>query len=163
MAYRLSLRTAAVVGAVLVHGLGTEAQAADKARISGLTDVAFGSLVAQSDVSIARDICVYSTALNGAYAVIASGNGTGGAFELASGSDRLAYGVQWAQTPGQASGSDLQAGVASQQFLSSATQQSCNAGPATSATLVVRLRGSDTAGARAGSYSGVLTITIVPG
>jgi hypothetical protein len=163
MAYKLSLRAAALAGAVLVHGLGAEAQAADKVRISNLSDVAFGALVAPSDVSITRDICVYSTALNGTYAVIASGNGTGGAFELASGSDRLAYDVQWAQAAGQASGSALEAGVASQQFFSGALQQACNSGPANSATLVVRLKASDAAAARAGSYSGVLTLTIVPG
>jgi hypothetical protein len=163
MAYRLSLRTAALAGAVLVHGLGAEAQAADKVRVSSLSDVAFGSLVALSDVSIARDVCVYSTALSGAYAVIASGSGSGGAFELASGSDRLAYDVQWAQAAGQASGSALQAGVASQPFFSGAVQQVCNSGPASTAALVLRMKASDVAAARAGSYSGVLTLTIVPG
>lgn len=163
MAYRLSLRTAALAGAVLVHGLGGQAQAADKVRIGDLSDVAFGALLAPGDVSIARDICVHSTAPSGAYAVVASGNGAGGAFELASGSDRLAYDVQWAQSSGQASGTALKAGVASQQFISGAVQQLCNSGPAASATLVVRVKAADAAAARAGSYSGVLTLTIVPG
>jgi hypothetical protein len=46
--------------------------------------------------------------------------------------------------------------------VSTATQQTCNSGPATSASLVVILRTAALSSAAAGSYSGSLTLVIGP-
>jgi hypothetical protein len=43
---------------------------------------------------------------------------------------------------------------------SSATQQFCNSGPASPASLILVLRGSELARARQGNYSGTLTLLI---
>ena len=46
--------------------------------------------------------------------------------------------------------------------ISSATQQTCNNGPANSASLVVIVRSAALSSAAAGSYSGTLTLVIGP-
>jgi hypothetical protein len=46
--------------------------------------------------------------------------------------------------------------------VSSATQQTCTNGPATSASLVVILRSAALAGATAGTYTGTVTLVVGP-
>ncbi|MFC4296151.1 hypothetical protein ACFO0A_13910 [Novosphingobium tardum] len=134
---------------------------AQKVRITGLADLAFGSINNFSaDASIAQDVCVYSQASG--YLVTATGAGPGGAFELASGSLRLPVEVQWSDSPGQTIGTALSPGVPLAGPSSAATQQTCNAGPLTSASLIVLLRAAALGAATSGSYSGTLTLIIAP-
>ena len=162
MAYGSVLTALTSIVAILATALSTPVQAVERARITGLADANFGQLYALNDVSLAQSICIFSSAGRGSYSVVASGSGSGGAFELNSGAYSLDYQVQWAQSPNQASGAVLQAGVASPLFFSIATHQFCNNGPAATGTLIILLSGGDTANARSGTYSGVLSITIVP-
>ena len=137
---------------------------AQTARIGGLEDVNFGTVVAVADQSNSQNVSVCSmegwfSRLN--YSVTASGTGAGGAFQLTSGAHVLPYEVRWADAPNQTSGTALQPGVPSPGFGNAATLLACLFEPDT-ASLTVRLRAADLAVATAGNYSGTLQITIRP-
>lgn len=155
---RLRLILALVLAWSAVPALG-----ASNVRISGLTDLAFGTITALgSDNSRSESLCLYSSSPTSGYRVTATGTGTGGAFTLASGANTLAYEVQWNAQSGQTSGSQLTAGVPLTGLVSSATQQQCNSGPASSASLILVLRSAALSTARAGTYNGTLTLLIAP-
>lgn len=137
--------------------------AGSNVRITGLSDVAFGTVANLStDWTLSQNICVYSNTATSGYHVQATGSGSGGAFTLASGSNALAYEVEWNPVSGQSTGTTLSPNVALTGQVSSATQQSCNSGPATSASLIVILRAAQLSAATAGSYSGTLTLLVGP-
>jgi hypothetical protein len=152
----------AVALAMAASALPSPASAADKVKISALTDLAFGSLSTSTDTTVSENLCANSST-NG-YTVTATGNGTASAFTLAGPSFNLPYEVRWAGTPSATSGTALTAGTASPGFTHpSNLQQSCGGGgPASSATLLVTIRAAALGSARAGSYSGLLTISIAP-
>ena len=151
----------ALLAATALGASTPAAAAADKANISGLSDVTFGS-VTFTDQSISQSICVFVQNTTSRYAVIASGSGPAAAFVLSSGAQVLPYDLLWNALPGQTGGTLLAAGVAATGFSSDATQKTCNAGPTTSASLTIALRSSDLDSARAGTYSGTIQLTIVP-
>jgi hypothetical protein len=146
----------------LILSLPSTAQA-QQVRISRLTDVLFGTITAlETDRQLTRNVCVYSSAAGGRYSITARGNGTGNAFTIASGTQTLAYEVQWAQISGQTSGTALTTGVALTGQTSAAINSGCTLAPTRTATLIVILRGNSLASATAGSYSGVLTLVVAP-
>lgn len=152
---------AAIIAAMLAFP--SPATAASNARISGLSDAAFGTITNLSADSIkAQNICVFSNTATSGYHVTANGSGTSGAFTLASGPNSLAYQVQWNSSSGQSSGTQLTPNVALTGLTSSATQQACNNGPATSASLIVIIRSTALLRATAGAYNGTLTLVIGP-
>ena len=132
-------------------------------RITQLSDVAFGSVANLGIDSVrSQSVCVFAhTATNG-YRITASGSAPGGAFALTSGASQLAYEVQWNSTAGQTSGAQVNANVTLTGQISSASHQSCNNGPPTSASLIVVLRSAVLSSARAGSYAGTLTLVVGP-
>ena len=139
--------------------------AASNVRISGLANFTFNTISdLTSDSSLAEDVCVYSNSPTNGYRVTATGSGSGGAFTLApvSGTNTLAYEVQWKAQAGAPSGTQLTAGSPLTGLVSSATQQACNNGPAASASLIVLLRAAALSSATAGTYSGSLTLLIAP-
>ena len=138
------------------------AKPGDNARITGLADLAFGTLNMTTDQTLSENVCLFSNSTTSGYAVQASGDGAGSAFTLASGSFALPYEVSWSGSSGQTNGTALTAGVSMSGFISSASQQTCNSGAPSSATLLVTIRGTAAGSARVGSYSGVLTLTITP-
>jgi hypothetical protein len=132
-------------------------------RISKLSDVAFGAIAnVGADATSSQSPCVYANTANQGYRITASGSAPGGAFSLTSGSFLLNYEVQWNQAPSQSSGIQLSPNVTLTGLISSATQQTCNSGPATTASLILVLRSSELSSARAGSYSGTLTLLVGP-
>jgi len=137
------------------------AHAADKARITGLSDVSFGLIAAAGDQSLSQSVCAFSNSSTNGYSVVATGSGSGGAFEL-SGTAPLPYDVLWSDSAGQTGGSALTAGSASQGFTSNADHQVCNSGPPASASLTIVIRAATIGSARAGSYSGTLQLMIAP-
>ena len=155
------LRLALAFGALLSSS-ASPVLAASNVRITGLSDVAFSSVSFSSDTTLAENVCAYSNSSTNGYRVTATGTGSGGAFSLASGSNVLAYEVQWSAQSGKTSGVQLTAGVPLTGLTSTATQQACNAGPATSASLIVILRSSAVSAATAGTYNGSLTLLIAP-
>ena len=149
--------------ALLAVAMGTPAHA--DGRITDLADVAFGTISATTDQSRSENICAYSSTgfFGGAdYSVRATGSGSGGAFTLASGSARLPYEVQWADSPNQTSGVSLSAGSLKSGFGNSAFLQNCTFQAQGTASLTIIIRGTQLAAATAGNYTGTLQITIVP-
>lgn len=158
MTWGKSLIGGAIAAAMLA---AAPAQAADKARITGLSDVSFGLIAGTGDQSLSQSVCAYSNSSTNGYSVVATGSGSGGAFEL-SGSAPLPYDVLWADSAGQTGGSALTAGTASPGFTSSASHQVCTSGPPASASLTIVIRAATLGSAPAGSYSGTLQLTIAP-
>lgn len=137
--------------------------AADKVRITGLSDVSFGAITNFAADSLrSQSLCVYAKSAVDNYRVTASGTGSGGAFALSSGSDELLYEVQWSDTSGQTGGVQLSANVPLTGQHSTATRDDCSKGPATTASLIVIVRSAAVTSALAGSYTGSLTIVIAP-
>jgi hypothetical protein len=137
--------------------------ASNKVRISGLADVAFGTIANITvDAIRSQNVCVYSGSATSGYNVTASGTGPGGNFVLSSGSLSLPFEVQWSGTSAQTSGSQLNPNVPLTGQISSATQQSCKSGPATSASLIVILRSTALSSTTAGIYNGTLTLVVGP-
>lgn len=147
----------------LFAGAAPASAANDKARITALSDVTFGTIANLSvDAINSQSVCVYSTSAASGYNVTASGNGPSGAFQLLSGAQALPFEVQWSGTSGQTSGIQLSPNVPLTGQVSIASQQTCNSGPASSASLVVILRSSALTSATAGTYSGTLTLLVGP-
>lgn len=135
--------------------------AADKVRITQLTDVNFGVVGAlETDSRRSQSVCVYSNGQSGTYSVSASGSGPGSVFALANGPYLLGYDVEWSALAGQAGGATLIPNVALTGLTTPATNQQCSSGPSASATLTVVLRGASLAAAREGNYGGSLTVII---
>lgn len=148
-------------GLFLVLALLPLPASAQKARITNISDVSFGLISnLQADQRQSQNICLYSQSSGGRYSISASGSGSGSSFSLSSGANSLAYEVEWAAQSGQASGTQLSPNVVLTGQASSASHQSCNTGPATSASLTIILRGSELSQAREGSYSGTLTLLV---
>lgn len=137
----------------------------NRARITGLTDVNFG-LVTNFGVDSIRSqsVCLYARSPPPPhnYRVTASGSGIGGTFQLVSGSNTIAYEVQWSDSAGQTSGAQMMANVPLTGLNSDAGQDDCRNGPATTASLIVILRSAAVGSAMAGSYSGSLTLLVAP-
>lgn len=158
-----ALRTAIVAGLVCAIWASPASAVSNNVRITGLTDLAFGSISSfSSDSILSEDVCVYSgTTLNN-YGITATGTG-GGSFALAYGGNSLAYEVQWSPSPGQTSGTSLTPGMALTGQHSNASQQTCNAGPSSSASLIVIIRASAVAASTAGGpYTGTLNLLVTP-
>ncbi len=147
----------------------TNALAADKVRISGLSDVAFGTISNFAVDSIRnQSICVYAKgppAPKDGYNVTATGSGPGGGFLLSSGSNTLAYEVQWNDAAGQTSGTQLlpnQVLTGNRTGAGNNATDDCSRGPATTASLIVIVRSAAVSAAISGTYSGTLTLLVAP-
>ena len=136
---------------------------AQNARVSGLSDVNLGLISnLQTDHRRSEDICVFSEGTGGAYGVAATGSGPGAAFALSSGIGTLPFQVEWSSVAGQSTGTPLTPGVPLIGQVSTAVNEFCNSGPPASASLTIVFRAADLSLAREGTYSGSLTLLIVP-
>ena len=134
---------------------------AQKVRISDLSDVNFGLLSnLQADARRSQNVCLFSNSMGGRYSITATGSGSGSSFTLNDGSHSLPYEVEWSDQSGQTSGTGLAPAVTATGRVSAASQQTCNSGPASSASLTVVLRASSLTQAREGNYSGSLTLLV---
>ena len=137
--------------------------ASNKVRITQLGDVAFGTIANLSaDATRSESVCLFADTNTNGYHVTASGTGPGGAFQLSSGLNSMAYDVQWSSSAGRAVGIQLTPNVPLTGQASAATQQTCNNGPATTASLIIVLRTGALASATAGTYNGTLTLVVGP-
>ena len=159
----LASARAIVAACALAASAAPASAASNNVRITGLTDLAFGSISSfTSDSSMSENVCVYSNTALSNYQITATGSGSGQSFALSSATGSLAYEVQWSASPGQTSGTSLTAGVALTTQHSNASQQTCNSGPASSASLIVVIRAAAVAAATAGNYSGTLSLLVAP-
>jgi hypothetical protein len=135
----------------------------NRIQLTGLTDVAFTNQDPSTAASNAQNVCVWANTSTKGYNVTATGSGSSGAFTLANGTSTVPYSVQWSGSSGAASGSALAAGTALTGLLSTATNPTCSAGPASSASLIVNLSATDLQSMQAAtSYTGTLTLVVAP-
>lgn len=163
---RLRLLSALCAGAfAALHA--APAAAGDTVRISGLSDVAFGSISNFSGDSVqSQSLCLYSKSPPADhYRITAAGSGPGGAFLLSSGSATLPFDVQWSDSAGQSSGSQLlpnQPLTGQQSSAGAGSADDCSSGPGTTASLIIILRSASLSTAASGSYSGTLSLLVAP-
>lgn len=144
--------------------LSAQATGADKVRISGNSDIAFGTVTSfVSDYLRSQSVCLFAKAPpSDTYRITATGSGNGGSFSLSSGTDTLPYEVQWSASSGQTSGTQLVPNVPLTGLSNSAQNDDCSRGPATTASLIVTIRRFAIASAMAGSYHGSLSLLVAP-
>ena len=154
--------TQGTAGATSTGSVGISATVPGRVQISGLTDVAFGTVDPASAASQNEDVCVWSNTSGRAYQVTATGSGASNAFTLSDGTNLLPYAVEWAATAGQTSGNALAAGTALTGLASTATSPTCSSGAAASASLIVKMTAANLQAAVASTYSGTLTLVVAP-
>lgn len=155
--------TQGTLGATSTGIINISASVPNRARITGLSDVAFTNQDPNTAASNAQNVCVWSNTATKGYTITATGSGTSNAFTLTNGTTTVPYSVAWAASSNQTSGSALVAGTASGSLTSTATQQACTSGPTASASLIVGISTTDLGGMVAGSsYTGTLTLLVTP-
>lgn len=151
------------LGATSTGSVAISASVPNRARITGLTDVAFTNQDPSTAATNAQNVCVWSNTATKEYTITATGSGASSAFTLSNGTTTVPYSVEWAASSGQTSGTALATGTASAALTSTATQQSCASGPAASASLVVGITTTNLGTMSAGSsYTGTLTLLVTP-
>lgn len=151
-------------GATSQGSVGISATIPARVQITGLSDFAFGTLDPSTAASSAENVCVWSNTATKGYSVTATGSGTSSAFTLSNGSTTLAYGVQWAGSTGQTSGTALTTNTAATGFTSTATSPTCGSGPTTTASLIVTFSTAQMQAAvgSATAFTGTLTLLVAP-
>ncbi len=153
------IRAAAFAGSCALSTVAS----AQLVQISDLSDIAFGTIVnMSSDISLSQTVCAYSNALTSNYSVLLTGSGAGGALTLSNGAATIPYDVQWNSAAGQTSGTQLVAGTPQSGFVSTGVLPGCTLGLTRSGSLTVILRAAALSAARAGNYTGTLTVLISP-
>jgi hypothetical protein len=151
-------------GATSTGSVNINASVPGRVRISGLSDINFSNADPSANASNAQNVCVWSNTSTKGYTITATGSGAANAFTLTSGAlAPVPYTVEWAGSSGQTSGTSLTAGSTLTGQTSSATNQDCSAGPASSASLVVSIGSSNLQAMTAGvTYNGTLTLLVAP-
>jgi hypothetical protein len=152
-------RAAKNAGALFLVAAFCSSPALGKVRISGLSDVNFGTI---SNIGVdavqSQSVCVYSQ--NNRYNVRADGSGASGAYVLSSGASNIAYEVRWNSQAGQSNGTGLSPGAALSGLTTNANNQNCSNGPSTTASLILVLPATTLSTATQGTYGGTLTLIV---
>ena len=177
---RYSRLTAACIAALLVQGpalaatqgsLGStstgsiviNASVPNRVQLTGLADVSFLNQDPAIAALNAQNVCVWSNTSTKGYNVTASGSGAANAFTLANGALTVPYGVQWAASSGQSSGTVLTTGSALTGLTSTATNATCSSGPSKTASLIVTIATPALQSMQAATtYTGTLTLVVAP-
>lgn len=155
--------TQGTLGSTSTGSLSISASVPNRIQLTGLTDVAFTNQDPSTAASNAQNVCVWANTSTKGYNVTATGSGTSGAFTVANGAATVPYSVEWSASSGAASGSGLAAGTAFTGLVSTATNPTCSAGPASSASLIVKLSATNLQSMQAAtSYTGTLTLVVAP-
>lgn len=155
--------TQGTLGATSTGSITIGASIPNRVQLSGLTDVSFTNQDPSVNASNAQNVCVWSNTSTQGYNVTATGSGTANAFTLANGGLTVPYSVEWAGSSGQSSGSALSTGTALTGLTSTATNMTCASGPATSASLIVRISSANLQTMQAATtYTGTLTLVVAP-
>ena len=154
--------TQGTAGATSTGSVSISATIPGRVQISGLTDVAFGTVDPTAPAASAQNVCVWSNTSGKGYSMTATGSGASNAFTLTDGTNTLPYSVEWAGSSGQSSGTALVSGTALGSLTSTATNPTCSAGPATTASLIVKMSAANLQAAVASSYTGTLTLVVAP-
>ncbi|HVJ70760.1 MAG TPA: hypothetical protein VM531_04490 [Sphingomicrobium sp.] len=156
--------TQGTFGATSTGSVNINASVPARVRISGLTDVDLTNSDPSMNAAVAQNVCVWSNTATRGYRVTATGSGAANAFTLANGAlPVVPYTVEWSGTSGQSIGTSLTTGSVLAGQTSSATVQDCSAGPASSASLIVRVGSSALqAMPAATTFTGTLTLVVAP-
>ena len=155
--------TQGTLGSTSTGTVSISASVPNRIQLTGLTDVAFTNQDPSTAATNAQNVCVWANTSTKGYNVTATGSGSSGAFTLANGAATVPYSVQWAGSSGAASGSALATGTALTGLISTATNPTCSAGPASSASLIVNLSAVNLQSMQAAtSYTGTLTLVVAP-
>jgi hypothetical protein len=150
-------------GSTSTGSISIGASVPNRVQLSGLTDVAFTNQDPTVAATKAQNVCVWSNSSTRGYNVTASGSGASSAFTLANATLTVPYTVEWAGTSGAPSGTGLSAGAALTGLTSTATNPSCSPGPASSASLIVKIAAADLQSMQAATnYTGTLTLVVAP-
>lgn len=151
------------LGATSTGSVTITASVANRAQITGLSDVAFTNVDPGSAATLSQNNCVWSNTATKGYSITATGSGTSGAFTLANGSLSVPYSVQWSASSGQASGTAMTAGAALAGMTSIAANPTCSTGAATTSSLIIAISAANLQGmTSATSYTGSLTLLVTP-
>lgn len=155
--------TQGTLGTNSTGSVSISASVPNRIQLTGLTDVAFTNQDPSVAASNAQSVCVWSNSSTKGYYITATGSGAASAFTLANGSATVPYSVEWAGSSGQTSGTALTAATALHGLTSTATNPTCASGPASSASLVVRISSADLQAMQAATtYTGTLTLVVAP-
>lgn len=156
--------TQGTLGATSTGTVAISVTVPSRVQITGLTDITFNNVEPNVQASASQSNCVWSNTATKGYTITATGDGTGGAFTLKSGSlTPIAYGVQWNQSSGQSSGTALTAATASSGFVSTATLPACVSAPSATSSLVVTIAPAQLENmASQTAYTGTLTLLVSP-
>ena len=151
------------LGSTSTGSISIGASVPNKVQLSGLTDVAFTNQDPATAAANAQNVCVWSNTSTKGYNVTATGSGASNAFTLANAALTVPYTVEWAGSTGQSSGTSLTTGTALTGLTSSATNANCASGPASSASLIVRISAANLQTMKAATtYTGTLTLVVAP-
>ena len=155
--------TQGTLGATSTGTVAISASVPNRARITGLVDVAFLTQDPNTAASSAQNVCLWSNTATKGYTITASGSGATSAFTLANGTLTVPYSVQWSASSGATTGTALTTATASAGLVSTATQQTCATGVTSSASLIVNIGTSDLGSMQAQTtYTGTLTLLVTP-
>jgi hypothetical protein len=161
-----SSASAATQGSLGATSTGTvviNASVPNRVELSGLADVTFLNQDPAIAALNAQNVCVWSNTSTKGYNVTATGSGVANAFTLANGALTVPYGVQWAASSGQTSGTVLGTGVALTGLKSTATNLHCASGPSSTASLIVTIPTANLQTMQAATtYTGTLTLVVAP-
>jgi hypothetical protein len=127
-------------------------------QISDLDDIPLGTFDGSKDLTGSDNVCVYSN--NGGFNITATGSGASSAFTLAGGGTTVPYTVEWANSSGATSGTEMFTG----RPLNGQTAKFAGAdcGGSTNTTVLVSVSQTDLSSAPADAYAGVLTLLVAP-
>ena len=155
--------TQGTLGTTSTGSVTINASVPNRIQLTGLSDVAFTNQDPSVAASNAQNVCVWSNSSTNGYYVTATGSGAGSAFTLASGASTVPYSVEWAGSSGQTSGTALTASTALHGLTSTATNPVCASGPASSASLIVKISPANLQAMQAATtYTGTLTLVVAP-
>ncbi|MDO6414999.1 hypothetical protein Q4F19_11460 [Sphingomonas sp. BIUV-7] len=155
--------TQGTLGTTSTGTITITASVANRAQITGLTDVTFSAVDPGTAATNAQSDCVWTNTATKGYSITATGSGTSGAFTLANGGLSVPYSVQWAASTGQSSGTGLTSGTPLAGMTSTAVNPTCSTSPTTTSSLIVGITAPNLQSMTAGtSYTGTLTLLVTP-
>ena len=155
--------TDGTLGSTSTGSVSISASVPSRVRISGLSDVAFTNVDPSVAAASAQNVCVWSNTATRGYNITATGSGAANAFTLANAALTVPYAIEWSDSSGATSGTALSSGTALTGLASTAANATCSAGPATTASLIVRIGAPDLQNMQATTnYTGTLTLVVAP-
>jgi hypothetical protein len=150
-------QAAAFCLALLALALFIAPASAQLVQITSVGNFNFGTWSGSGNLHSSDDVCIYKSSGGTTYVVTASGSGGGGAFTIAKAGGTLAYEVRWKQSGGVLSQLTANVGAG---FSGASNSFTCNGTP--NATVDITFTLAALSAAKAGTYTGTLTILISP-